>query len=391
MRIRVTGAAVSVVLTFVLGVSLAACGSSSSSTSSASSQSGSSNTSTTAGSSSPGVATATAYVKKYTPNPTSIGLPPMPAKPPSGKTVIALLVTPQPVALRVSNASADAAKALGWNYSTVDAGSTEGSAVSAFQAALQKHPDAICICGFPNAFFTKEIAQAKQEGIGVLQSTTADGPTAGVIANVGGAGTEAAYGKLTAAYFVSNSGGTGKAAVFNIKLFPILAAYTSAFEAAVKTFCSGCSVQYQDQQLTDVGTKTPQNVVSFFQRNPSYKWAVFGNGDLSTGVHAALTTAGLSGLNVIGEVPDQANIEAIKAGTETAWTGYPIAILGWARMDALARWFQHAPVAPAANAQLPLQILTKDNIGNAVVDSSGNYQAVANYQDQFKKLWHLSQ
>jgi ribose transport system substrate-binding protein len=370
-----------------MATAVAACGSSDSS--GGPTNASDTTSSATSSSTKPGVEAAKAYLAKYTDNPSSIGLPDLPDKPPADKTIISLLVSPQPVALRVSNAQKAAAEALGWNYSTVNAGSSQATAVSAFDAALAKHPDAICNCGFPAAYFTKQIKQAQEDGITVISNTTADGPTPGIIANVGGAETEAAYGKLTAAYFVANSDGTGKAAIFNIKIFPILAAYTEAFNAAVKEWCPDCETQYVDQGLTDVGTKTPQSVVAFFQRNPDYKWAVFGNGDITTGVAPALKGAGISGLNIIGEAPNQTNLASLKAGTETAWAGYPVDMLGWATMDILARHFANQPVDAAAKTQLPLQILTKDNIEGAVVDANGDYQSVDGFQDQFKKLWHV--
>jgi ribose transport system substrate-binding protein len=365
-------------------LALAACGSSSDDSSSAA---GSTTTASAAAASSPGLAAAKAYLAKNTNNPTSIGLPPLAAKPPAGKKIVSLLVSPQPVALRVSNAQAAAAKALGWSYSTVNAGGTQATAVSAFEAALAKHPDAICNCGFPAAYFTKQIRQAKAEGIAVISNTTGDGPIDGIIANVGGAEQEAAYGKLVAAYFVAESDGKGKAVVFNIQAFPILAAFTSSFQDAVKEWCPDCSVDLKDQQLSDIGSKTPQNVASYFQSHPDVKWAVFGNGDLTQGVGAALRTAGVSGVKVVGEAPDEANLKALASGTEAAWAGYPTDILGWATMDALARHFTKSDVAKAVAIPLPGQILTHENIDGAVVDGQGNYQAVAGFEDQFKKLW----
>lgn len=378
-----------------LALFLTACGSSSSTTSESSAPSeGSSTTAAETGSKSadPGLKEAEAYLEEFSENPTTIGLPPMAKKPAAGKTIISLLVTPQPVALRVSNAQAAAAKALGWNYSTVNAGSTQASAVSAFEAALAKHPDAICNCGFPPAFFTKQIAQAKSEGIAVVENTTEDPPIPpndAIVANIGGSQQEATYGELVAAYFVVHSEGEGKAVVINIQSFPILAAFTTSFEKAVEKWCSGCSVDLQDQELTDVGTQTPQNVASYLQTHSDVKWVVFGNGDLTQGVGPALTTAGLSGINILGEAPDAVNLEALKAGTETAWAGYPTNMLGWSTMDALARYFNGEDNKKAAETPLPGQILTEENIGEAVLDDEGNYQGIEDYPEQYEQLWNL--
>jgi ribose transport system substrate-binding protein len=238
--------------------------------------------------------------------------------------------------------------------------------------------------------FTKQIAQAKAAGIVLISDATGDGPTPGVLADLGGQAQETLYGKLVAAYFVVSSGGKGKAGVFNIQALPILTDFVKAFQQAVTQWCPGCSTKAVDQQLTDEATKTPSNVVAFLQRNPDYKWAVFGNGDLSQGVRAAIASAGLPGVSIIGEVPTEANIANVKAGTESAWAGYTVDILNWRLLDILARHFNNSDVTAAAAVPLSMQILTSANVKSAAYDNGGYYLGVADYAAQFKKIWHLN-
>ena len=138
------------------------------------------------------------------------------------------LKSPQPVAQRSADSLAAAAKVLGWTYSDVDQGATPASAVAAFEAALAKKPSAILFAGYPAVVFTKQIQEAKAQGVTVISDATGDGPVDGVIADLGGATQEDLYGKLVAAYFVVNSGAKGKAAVFNINAFPILTIFVSS-------------------------------------------------------------------------------------------------------------------------------------------------------------------
>jgi ribose transport system substrate-binding protein len=357
----------------------AGCGSSSKSTGSASSA-GSSAASTA------GTEAAAAYLAKYTANPTSVGLTtPLPSRAPTGKSVIFLQV-PVPVAREISDAYAAAAKVLGWNYSSIGTGATPATAVGAFQAALAKHPDAIIFSGFPNVLFAQQIRQAKEAGIAVVTNTTGTGTVDGVLAELGGAAQAAVYGQLAAAYFVVHSGAKGKAAVFNINAYPILTAFADAFEAAVKQWCPACSTEVQNQQVTDVGTRTPGNVAGLLRRSSSVKWAVFSNGDLAQGVSAAVKAAGLSGINIVGEYPTPANLANLHSGLETAWAGGGVEILGWRTMDTLARHFLNADISGSAAMPLPVQMITTENVaGIAVAD--GNYIAVAGYQQQFTKLW----
>ena len=333
---------------------------------------------------------AAAFLAKYTTAPSSIGnLSPLAAKPPTGKRVI-YLQTPGAVAQRSTSALTAAAKPLGWSLSAVSTGATPASAVGAFQAAIARRPDAIIFAGYPAALFTKQIAAANSDGIAVISDATGDGPTPGVLADLGGRAQEALYGKLVAAYFVVQSKGAGKAAVFNIQALPILTYFVTAFQASVREWCSACATKVVDQQLTDEATKTPANVVAFMQRNPKYKWAVFGNGDLSQGVRAAITSAGLQGVSIAGEVPTEANVANIKNGAESAWAGYTVDILNWRLLDILARHYTNTDVAAAAAVPLSLQMLTSANVKSAAFDNGGYYLGVADFPAQFKKIWRLN-
>ncbi len=70
------------------------------------------------------------------------------------------------------------------------------------------------------------------------------------------------------------------------------------------------------------------------------------------------------------------------------WVGFPVQILGWRVIDMLARQFNGDDLKPADDAFLPTQLLNSDNIGTAVLDpKTGFYVGVADYQDQFEKLW----
>lgn len=333
-----------------------------------------------------GAKQAAEYLKDYSANPTSIVLDePLPARPPTGKSVITLTV-PLPVAKRLSDAEEAAAKELGWTYSSISAGATPASAVSAFEAALSRRPDAIAFSGYPASLFSHQIKKAKAAGIAVVSNATGDGPVDGVIADVRGTEEAKLYGRRAAAYFVVHSGAKGKAAVFNINAYPILTAFVDGFQEAVRQWCPDCTTEVLNQQLTDPGTKTPNNVVSYLQRHPDVKWVVFGNGDISQGVSSALRAAGLTGINIMGEVPTEANLANLAAKTEAAWVADPVDILGWRVMDILARHFVGADVTKAAKVLLPGQVITADNVADIVVDK-GFYVGVDGYQGQFAKLW----
>lgn len=339
-------------------------------------------------------AEAQAWVEENTDNPTQIALDvPLSKKPEAGNHVVRLL-TPIPVAVLADEQSREAAKALGWKYTTINVERGAEGIQRAFSSALalKPEPDAIILSGFPAATYAEQLAEAKKRGIKVVANSVTDEPRTPTTPDAVITGTPQVqkWGKDVAAYVAANSKGSGNVAVFNISAFGVLVEFEKAFTEALAEWCPDCKVRSVDQQLTDIGTTTPQSVVSEFQRDPDLEWAVFGQGDVAIGVPAALQSAGMADkVRVVGESANEANLEALKTGDEEAWTGYASPYLGWAAIDAAARLIVGDDVTPAEEAFAPSQIITQENVEQVVTSDKGYYIGVEDYPAQFKKLWQV--
>jgi ribose transport system substrate-binding protein len=370
-------------------VLLAACGSSSS-------DSTTPEASGTAAASNPGVAAATEYLATLQANPTTIEMTAALSKKPDPGKLVVKLVTPQPVTAVVSDGTKAAAEALGWTYKAIPVPATAEGIQKAFQTALELQPAplAIEVSGYPKVTFAAQLAEAKKRGIGVISESTTDAPGTGdgIVALIDGPSQVQLWGKAIAAKVVADSNGKAQVAMVSVSAYPILGEFVTGFKTALTEWCpTDCSVTDLDQQATDVGTKTPASIVSALQRNPKLNYAVFSFGDLTIGLNAALNAAGLADkVKIAGETPSVANLEAVKAGTELAWTGFAAPVLGWRTVDAIARFANGDDMAPANDSPLPSQVITKDNVGSILTDDSGYYVGVSDYADQFKKLWLAS-
>ena len=339
-----------------------------------------------------GIQAAKDYLSSVSANPSGITLKEPLSKAPAGGKYIIVLLTGEPIAKVKSDAMAAAAKVLGWKYDTIAVGATAEGPQQAMQSAISKHPDGISFSGFPGSAFGTAMADAQKAGIPVLADTVAEKAAGPVISTALDNDVQVAnWGKMVAAQFVVDSNGTGKGASFTMTEYPILVAWQKALKAAVAQWCPKCELTDVATPATDIGTKLPASVVSTFQRDPSRKYAMFSTGDQTLGLAPALAAAGLSDVKVLGESPTEANIGAIKDGTEAAWTGFPNTILGWRVMDMWARHFNGDDLAPAEKALLPLQMVTQKNINDVVMTPQGNYYlGVKDYQAEFKKLWRIS-
>ncbi len=343
--------------------------------------------------SSAGTQTAQSWLASSSRNPTSILITEPLTKAPGPQTIVNLVPPGIPAALVYAAGVKDAATTMGWTYKSVAIDSTPTGVQNAFQAALeiQPKPTAITTLGYSVNAFRPQLAQAKSMGISVILTADTDVPgtpgTDGLTARVEGGPTEADWGETLAAFITVDSKGAGQVALFSIPSFPILSAFDSGLESGLKRFCPGCKITEVDQQPTDVGTKTPQSVVSTLSRNPGIKYTVFAFGDLTLGVHAAFSTAAISDVKILGAAPNASNLAALRSRTESGWVGAPEAYLGWRAVDAAARALNGQSETQEDAQPVPSQLLTPSNVEQAVFDSAGNYIAIADYRQQFMQLW----
>ncbi|HWG63910.1 MAG TPA: substrate-binding domain-containing protein [Streptosporangiaceae bacterium] len=320
---------------------------------------------------------------------------PLSKTPPKGKLLV--VIAPSDSLDEVTtNASAEAAATLGWQFKAITPTSTAQGVAEAMQSALQLRPlpFAIVVHGYAKSSFVQQLAQAKGMGVHIIVASTMDpgGTGDGIDASVDSGPSSIMEPTQVAAQVAVNSGGGAHVAIFDLPSYPIVHWADGVFEQKLSEFCPTCSTTVVPVQIQDLGTTAPQAVVSEVQQNPAIGY-LFMLGPVSEGVAAALKSAGLSGkVKLVGMGPDPDNIQGLRDndGINFAWSAYSSAASGWQVVDAAARLSVGDSAAPDDKTETPTQILTADNVGKAVEDSQGNYVGVANYQDIFKSLWHVS-
>ncbi len=331
------------------------------------------------------VTAAQEYLEPNLANPTSINIDtPLSKKPEAGKLIVGLN-SGIPSANVLAAAWKQASEDLGWEYKEINSGASPEEQQKAMASAIQLNPDGIATSGIPVSTIQPQLDEAEKKGIWVNTSASTD-PAAGAMfdTSIAGPAQLNEWGKMVAAQAIVESEGTAKIQLFNLPVFPILLEFDNGFKGAIDEWCPGCELEENAQQATDIGTNTPGAVVSVLQSNPDTDWVAFDLAELGIGVQAALegaqlTDAKLGGLSALPE-----NYEALKNGTQAAWTAYPLPIVGYRQIDSFARQFNGDPVV---DALLPTQLATPDNVDDLVMDADGNYVGVEDYQEQFKALW----
>jgi ribose transport system substrate-binding protein len=365
-------------LTAAISMTAAACSSGSSSGSTGSTAPAAT------GSSSAQVAAAQAFIAPYLATPSKIGpSAPLTSKAPAGKTIVNMMCTTSPQCAAINKAEATAAAAVGWTLKTIPYDATNAATLtSGMQTALRYHPVAVSLSGIPEALWQSEIPAYQAAGVPIIPQQV--GPvtiSATVPVNVGD--DSSVVGKVVGNWFISSSGGKGRALVVDVPDFGYLKEITTTMTGTIAAGCPGCSVTVLNATIAEQASNSiVPAVVSALKRDPSVDYVLAADGVLIPGLSSAMSAAGITGMHVGGTLATAETEQAILNGTETAFTTYNSGYLGWQTVDVALRLVEKMTIPPY-DAGSPTQLVTKATVGTP----SDSADAPADYPQQFQKLW----
>ena len=332
------------------------------------------------------IATADAFLADYDRLPTVLpdSFTPLGTTPEPGGHVIKIVNDTIPSDNNSADAQERAAEAIGWTAERITHDGTVEDLNRAWQQAIAKKPTAIAGSGFPAAALQKPLADAAAAGIVVQLSSVTDQANEypGLAATANGVAVAEQLGEIHAHMVMRDSECQGHVAVFSLP-FPILTVVTDRFEAVLDAECPECEVSYTEIQPTDLGSPAATNaVVSALQADPSVKYAFTIIGNVAVGVATALDQAGISDVQIFGQVPDENAIAALQDGTNAWWLTQASQINGWLELDAVVRAIEdEAPVNTTGN---PIGVLTPENVPQGTSDVP---VFPDDYEDLFLEIW----
>lgn len=338
----------------------------------------------------PALAEAAEAVEAALVEPTSVGVTePLSKKPETGKNVT-FLQCGVGICQQIGDELDEAAEVLGWNMTYEDLGTTPEQIVAAWDRALSANPkpDAILTSGVPVVVFQRELDQAREAGIEVVDWASANPPdTPGITFDINPVEDNELRGKLLADYAAVTLDGAANSVFVNVPDFPTLVAEQKAYDAELAKVCEGCTNEVLDFSATDIGTKVPSAIVSHLQQNPDVNLLVMSFDDMSLGVPEALRAAGLDGnVQIIGQSGSEATAESIAEGRgQTATIPQGVGQMAYKALDVLARAFNGDSLEADENL-LPIWIQTQETIG----DPKDLWKGPEGYQDEFAELWKAS-
>lgn len=335
---------------------------------------------------------AQAAVTKLLESPTSIGITePLKAAPSLAGRPFVFLSCENALCQVIARGIGDAAKAAGLTYKNQTIKLADpATLVAGMQDALAMNPKpvGVAFAGIPEAVWSTQVPAFEKAGIPLIPIAVGATSTSPAIpaGSLDGAADAQAQADAIANYFIADSNGTGKSLIVNVPDVGSLKVVTDRYLATVKGSCTGCSAATVDVTLAQVSSGgVVTAVVSALQRDPSVKYVVTVQGEFTQGLQAAVKAAGLTGVKLVGINPAQFNQQELLTGQASAFASLPFNIIAWKAVDVALRSAQGMTIEPG-DGLLPLQLLTKDTVGTP----QESIDRPADYQMQFKKLWHVS-
>jgi ribose transport system substrate-binding protein len=371
-------------------VMVAGCSSSSSSSPAAASSAPSASSSAAASAS---VSPAAGGVGTVTTRPTSIPLTtPLGGPVPKGKTVDVVTCGVPACTENVAFLKAGT-NALGWKLNIISGGTTTESAQAAWDSVVANPPDAVLGFGYDPTIFAAETKKLAAMHIPDLQFSTGFPASGGVNAVLFNAPAFEAMGSFLAQYVTAQSGVSAATSMLFVYPPVYQVNYESylGFKAEFSNICGSCPLASLPVLVTSIGSTLPSQVVGYVSAHPGVKYVITAFSDMTAGLPQALQAAGLSGkvkLLTLDDSPSLAPL--IESGQVQATVQQPWETITWLALDYFMRVFDHKPtgVDLAANAKLPLWVVTKSNLPAG--SATAKQPVVAGYQAQFEQLWGLN-
>ena len=136
---------------------------------------------------------------------------------------------------------------------------------------------------------------------------------------------------------------------------------------------------------SESGSALPNKIVSYLQAHPGVKYIDAEYSALLTGLPAALSTAGISGIKTIGTGPTQIDQQSMQAGQETAGLFASQGAMAYWAADTIARLMTGEQPLPVVNNPPNLQLLTASQI--TWNPGKTDYPYIPGWQHLFTKAW----
>jgi ribose transport system substrate-binding protein len=330
---------------------------------------------------------AEAAVKPYTTRPTSIGITePIQGQIPADKT-IAYMNCSLPSCSEIGEIVKDAASVLGWKTVSINIGATPETVKAGWEQAVKLKPDAVIGQGYGPEIYSEELDELNKLDIPVILSSIAENdPRLTALFQEGNTAVVKA-GAIQADWVLAKYGSAAEALAIDVPDLTSIHSWFTGFSDEYKRLCPNCKLGKVEFASTDLGTpKTASQIAGYVQANPGTNAIMMSVASIALGLPEALSALDYDGsVGVLNA--DEATRDYMRQGKITVSNSTDWATTVWKEIDTAARYMLGESVQPDLDAPENYFLYTADTIPEGQGYAT---PYVADYQDQFKKLWGLS-
>jgi ribose transport system substrate-binding protein len=295
-----------------------------------------------------------------------------------------MLQLANPIGGLVTELAAQAAKTAGVHFEAVKAGASASTAQSAAETVVTQEPDGLILPPFEPSVISNQLAELQKNGTFIVGNANIEGEKYGIEGNLAPKPQYELIGKIFAAWAVTKHGDETDALLVEHPELSFSPVIKTAFEAEMKQLCPECKTATLPIDAEGVSTASSK-IVSELQADPGIN-QILGISDFTTGLPAALKTAGLNvGTFVYPGEPQ--TYEYIKNGEIEGTFATALASEFYTAMDMVLRSSQGLELTKGEqNGILPAEILTQKDI---TFDPKFGWEPEPNFVETFEKLWHV--
>ena len=327
---------------------------------------------------------------------TLAGVTPLPAAPPSGRTIVSLTCN-NPSCTISSQGVADAAARLGWTYKSIPFKLEDTSTfISAMDSALAFKPAFVVFAGVAEATWAGEIPKYKAAGVGII-------PTgAGTFKpddTIFGFANDVAYVAKVAEqlgdWMIQDSGGKGHVLMANYPEVPLSVNLTAAMKKFVAKNCGKCTVDSVDISNAQLASgASASTAVSAVQKNPAITDIFVPLATAALGLRTALDTAGRKDVKIGGLGAQYGNFVNVASGAESAWVNLNSGGNGYTYVDVGLHAMAGKKYQYKTDHYPPIFLVTKENLpslgGPEAAKATAYFNLPVGLPDLFASVWKVA-
>jgi ribose transport system substrate-binding protein len=258
------------------------------------------------------------------------------------------------------------------------------------KTALSKGADYLEETGTaPSTLGASVLNEIESAGAKLIVSSTYPEENSEAVSTEGAVG-QIPAGRLLANWFIADSNGEGHALISNVAAYPVLHQFAVEFQKETEEKCSGCTAEIAEFSKSDLekGAIIP-TLVNKMRSDSEIGYVIFDYSAFAVGIESAMAAAGVENVKIGGTGPEPESFEALKKGTQAAWTGSSWKYQAYTDVDLAAR-FATGSEGGENDHEQPLMLMTPKSINEkGIFDEAGNFNAPLDALEQFEKLWKV--